>query len=369
MKISLLVDFENFWNSLRQDLSAAKDSVYVQTFSFEADHIGNLLAEALTDSRARDKRILADSFSRIVVSDKFLYSPSNWFDRELKAEVRATRNGALILCASGVAVKHCNPLGPTPRHLLNRNHKKLIVVDGHIAYIGGLNFSEHNAKWHDMMLRIEDTAVAKFLSEDFVDCWEGRSTSRSETFAGNKFYSVNGRANRNAFAHVLRLIHSARESIFVASPYISFPFYDYLKNARRRGVDVTVLTPQKNNWKFFGDYARWEALRCDLNLRLYSEGMSHLKAMLIDDRYLIAGSSNFDILSYRLYEEIVAIFSDEDVIAQFRERVMIPDLAASLGVEEQFNGTRSVWDTVRVKAFNTGLSVLMSSFSPPFGRG
>jgi len=236
MKISLLVDFENFWDALSQDLSSAKHSVLVQTFSFEADRIGTLLAEALIDSPARDKRILSDSFSRIVVSDKFLFSPSNWFDRELRDEVRATKKLALNLSALGVAVKHCNPLGPTPRRLFNRNHKKLIVVDNRIAYIGGINFSAHNASWHDMMLRIEDAAVAKFLRKDFVDCWDRRSTSRSETFGGNSFYSLNGRSNRHAFAQVLRLIDSARHSIFIASPYISFPFYDHLKSARRRGI-------------------------------------------------------------------------------------------------------------------------------------
>jgi len=108
-----------------------------------------------------------------------------------------------------------------------------------------------------------------------------------------------------------------------------------------------MLTPEKNNWKYFRDYARWEASRCDLNLQLYAKGMSHLKAMLIDDKYLIAGSSNFDILSYRLYEEIVAIFSDANVITQFRERVMIPDLAASIRVEKQMKDRRPAWETSR----------------------
>ena len=61
--------------------------------------------------------------------------------------------------------------------------------------------------------------------------------------------------------------------------------------------------------------------------------MSHLKAMLVDDEHLIAGSSNFDYFSYRIHQEILAVFTDPYVISEFRERVMIPDLANAGSVE------------------------------------
>ena len=60
-------------------------------------------------------------------------------------------------------VKYGNPFGFSPRGWLTRNHKKLIVIDDRITYIGGINFSEHNAAWHDMMLRIDDVAVGRFF--------------------------------------------------------------------------------------------------------------------------------------------------------------------------------------------------------------
>ena len=359
MKIQILVDFDAFWTSLSRDIRAADKHVFVQTFSFEGDRVGRKLAEAMLESRARDKRILADSFSKVVLSDRFLYAPANWFDQQLTQEHKATRELHARLQCGGVDIKHGNPFGLSPRRCLTRNHKKLIVVDDRLAYIGGINFSEHNASWHDMMLRIEDPDIARFCSRDFLDCWDGKSQARSERFDGAELHALDGRSNRKPFGRVLRLIDEAQSSIFIASPYISFPFYDHLHNARRRGVPVTILTPQSNNWSYFTDYARWESARCGINLRLYKKGMSHLKAMLVDDQFLVVGSSNFDFLSYGIYEEIVAVITDRDVIANFRAQVLVPDLRNSERVEEQAEVERSGWAGLRLKLFSKGLTLLL----------
>jgi len=122
---------------------------------------------------------------------------------------------------------------------------------------------------------------------------------------------------------------------------------------------VTMRAPQMNNWRYFTDYAKWEAARCGINLRLYEKGMSHLKAMLVDDQFLVVGSSNFDFLSYQVYEEIVAIITDADVIANFREQVMLPDLQTSARVEEQVEVGRFAWTSLRQKLFKKGLTVLL----------
>lgn len=358
MRIQILVDFDAFWTSLSRDIRAADKHILVQTFSFEGDRVGRMLADAMLESRARDKRILADSFSKVVLSDKFLYAPANWFDRQLTQELKATRELHARLQAGGVNIKHGNPFGLSPRRCLTRNHKKLIVVDDRLAYIGGINFSEHNASWHDMMLRIEDPDMARFFRRDFLACWKGESLARTERFEGAELHALDGRSNRKPFGHVLRLIDEAQSSIFIASPYISFPFYDHLHTASRRGVPVTILTPQSNNWRYFTDYARWESARCGINLRLYKRGMSHLKAMLVDDQFLVAGSSNFDFLSYGIYEEIVAVITDPDVIANFRAQVMLPDLRNSERVEEAEVGA-SGWSGLRQKLFNKGLTLLL----------
>src|SRR5713226_10441876 len=90
MSTELLVDFKQFWSRLSADIRSAQQSVFVQTFAFEGDAVGKQLSAALVSSPAADKRILADSFTRIVLSDRFRYSPANFFDQELRGEARAT---------------------------------------------------------------------------------------------------------------------------------------------------------------------------------------------------------------------------------------------------------------------------------------
>ena len=333
MMIDLLVNYHEFWTRLSEDIASAERSVFVQTFAFEGDLVGKQLSAALLASRAKDKRILADSFTQVVLSDKFKYSPANLCNRELRSEARATTAMKRELEKGGVKIRFTNPLGITPRRLLSRNHKKLIVLDDATAYIGGINFSEHNAAWHDMMLRVEDPNVAEFLRADFLATWTGRDQIKHREFDGVEFFTLDGRLNRTAFQRVLDLIDGARQTIFVESPYITFPFYERLRLAARRGVAVTIVTPEQNNWGFFRNYARLESARSQIDLRLFRGRMSHLKAMLIDDEHLIAGSSNFDYFSYRIHQEILAVFTDPDVISEFQERVMTPDLANAGSVE------------------------------------
>jgi cardiolipin synthase len=358
MAVELLVNFEEFWPRLRHDIASADDSVFIQTFAFEGDSVGQELARVLLSSSAGDKRILADSFARVVLSDRFRYSPRSLFDSGLKNEARETDLMQTRLRDAGVAVRFTNPYGLRPRQLLSRNHKKLIVIDESLAYLGGINFSEHNAAWHDMMLRIDDPETARFLAEDFVCTWEGHDRVAHREFESLEVLTLDGRANRRGFQRVLDLIDGARETIFVESPYITFPFYERLRAAAARSVDVKIVTPERNNWSYFAKYARLESARSQIDLRMYQRGMTHLKAMLIDDEHLIAGSSNFDYLSYRLYQEIVAIFTDKSLIAEFRERVILPDLANSERVRCDASAFSMQWLGLQRKAVDAALTIL-----------
>ena len=358
MPTELLVNFNEFWTRLRADICAANESVFIQTFALEGDSIGKQLSEALLASRAPDKRILADSFTRIVLSDRLRFAPSNLFDPNLREEARETELMRTQLESAGVKVKFTNPYGISPRKLLSRNHKKLIVIDGRAAYVGGINFSEHNAKWHDMMFRLDDDDAVTFLSEDFAATWSGRECSAHRVWKKLEVLTLDGHDNRRAFHRVLELIDGAQQRIFVESPYITFPFYERLRAAAVRGVEVKIVTPQHNNWRLFRNYARLESARSGIDLRLYRGGMSHLKAMLIDDEHLIAGSSNFDYLSYRLYQEIIAIFNDPRVIHHFRERVMLPDLAYATTVDCHASEIGKRWLDWQTKLIDVAVSTL-----------
>src|SRR5688572_24388532 len=90
MPIEILVDFQEFWSRLSEEIRTARQSVFVQTLAFEGDSTGQLLASCLQSSPAVDKRVLADSFTRIVLSDKFRFSPGNLLNHELRQEARDT---------------------------------------------------------------------------------------------------------------------------------------------------------------------------------------------------------------------------------------------------------------------------------------
>ena len=113
------------------------------------------------------RRILIDDYTRFWLSDRFIYGPRALRDPDLQAEVKATRAMIRGLREGGVGVRFVSPLGFLFRRLAVRDHKKIVLVDDDVAYIGGINFSDHNFEWHDMMLRFEDRDIARF-SYNFV---------------------------------------------------------------------------------------------------------------------------------------------------------------------------------------------------------
>jgi len=327
LKFELLIDSGNFWERLREDIDSARRKIYVQTLSFEGDSVGLDLAGAMTASYAPDKRIIVDCYTKYVISDRFLYTPRNLLDPNLRREDKETARMIAALQTDGTRVKFVNPVGPLFTRFAYRNHKKIIVVDDQISYIGGINFSEHNFAWHDMMLRIEDDRVALFLAGDFLATWEERDFAGRGRFGSIELLSLDGRTNAAGFAPLFDLIDKARDTIYVQSPYLTFPFSHRLRDAVARGVQVLVVTPEQNNKKALADYIVWEAARSGFDLRLYSDRMTHLKAMLIDNSRLIVGSSNFDYFSYRFEQETMAIVTDPAVIADFSARVIEADNA------------------------------------------
>ena len=288
----------------------------------------------LLSSRSSDKRLLIDSYTKCVLSDKFLYTPVHLFDKELRQEVTETKRLIALLREHGVHVKFTNPVGPLLINFAKRNHKKLVVIDDRIAYIGGINFSEHNFFWHDMMLRIELPDIVTFLKEDFLATWNEQPLARSKHFGNIRIDLLNGCSNEVVFSEIFDVMESAKRRIFIETPYLTSPFIEKLRKIRRNGVSITIVVPEVNNWMLMSTYNRWEALRSDFDLRLYKDRLTHLKAMLIDDDVLIVGSLNFTYLSCHFQEEIIARITDKQVISRFEHAVIQQDLEHS----EKFEG-------------------------------
>ena len=326
MKIEILIDSDELWPRLESDIRLAKHQIYIQTLSFEGDKVGRRLSNLILRKPSCDRKLLIDSYTKFVLSDKFLYAPRNFLKGSVRRERRQTIQMISNLTDNHVEVKFTNKAGPLMLKFARRNHKKLVLIDDTTSYIGGINFSEHNFEWHDVMMRIRDRAIASFFEKDFLATWSGQNLNRGHDIDGMRCYVLDGHSNANAFREIFRMIDAAKQYIFIESPYISFPFYEKLRQARKRKVEITLLAPANNNRRFLDKYTQWEAARSDLDLRLYKGGMTHLKAMLIDDHSLVVGSSNFDYLSYRLYQEIIAIITSADVISSFKEKVIRKDL-------------------------------------------
>lgn len=344
--MEILVDSDSFWDRFQKDIAAAKKRVYVQTLSFEGDDVGVRLADRIVESSASDRRIIVDNYTRHVLSDKLLYAPINWLDVEMWKEKRCTTRMMEALSKAGAQVKFVNPFGFMMNKLPLRNHKKILIIDDNISYIGGMNFSEHNFRWHDMMVRLDSIEATKFLANDFKTTWDGNDFGGSLKLDGLELISCDGQNNHKQFQPIIDLIKSARQSIYVQSPYLSQPFIGYLGEAAKNGAKVTVVTPENNNKMYMRRLIESESRRLGFDLYFYPERMTHLKAMLIDDKYLIAGSSNFDCFSYNYEQESIAIITDKMVIEQFKNKIILADAAICKKAElrpDQFIHRRSRW--------------------------
>lgn len=328
MRIELLVDSHEFWGRVQQDLAEARAYAYLQTFSFEGDRVGISMGKRLRECAAEDRRFLVDGYSLLSQNDRIIYGPA-WLQRAFRREFFLTHRWVKRLRASGVSVRFGKPVGPSPVLLIRRSHKKLAVFDDRVAYLGGINFCDHNFEWHDMMLRVEDRDLASHLAEDFRANWEGNAVSSDRTFGPLRIISLNGRSNPKGFAPVIEAIASARRRIDVVSAYLSPPFTDHLARASGRGVRVRVLTPAMNNKPNLARFILEAAYRHRFSVLHYPDRMNHMKAMMIDEELLIAGSSNFDSMGYHILEELFLMTRDPGVVEAFRRRVWDPDTASS----------------------------------------
>jgi cardiolipin synthase len=330
VRLELLQDAAEFWPRAKADILAARERVFVQALTFEGDAAGREVAGTLAASPAPDRRVLVDSFTRHVVSDRLVWRPRNLLDPALREEVRATRRMRCDLEHAGVGWRFVGPLGPLLLRAPARDHKKLVLVDDRVAYVGGINFSDHNFAWRDLMLRAEGEAAARFFAEDFLRTWEGHPAASSTRLPGLELHALDGRSNEARFQEtVLSLLDGAREAIHVECPYLTSPFLDRLAAAAGRGVGVTVVAPEANNWGLVRDLLRCPRATRGLDVRLLGGRMTHLKALLVDGATLVLGSANFDLWSYHFQGEYLARVTEPAVVEDFRARVAAEGLRRS----------------------------------------
>jgi cardiolipin synthase len=326
--LELLIGAPAFWTRAADDIARAQKRVLVQAMTFEGDAAGRSVADTIAAAAATDRRVLVDDYSRWVVSDRWVAGRRDRLPAPLREEVEATQAMFAGLIGAGAGVRRTNPIGRMLTNYPARNHKKLIVADD-AAYIGGINFSDHNFAWHDFMLRLESALAADWLAEDFDATWRGRPRATRAELPGVTLWSLDGRANARAFEHLKTMIEAAREEIVVISPYLTFPVTGALARAARRGVRIRLITPWENNKVTVRDHLLATAADAGFEITLLKE-MIHLKGLLIDHKSLVVGSSNFDFVSLAAEEELMAVVEDPSIIADFEARIVGPAIQNAL---------------------------------------
>jgi cardiolipin synthase len=341
--VKTLVDSPAFIDQLSADIGRASRSVCVQTMSFEGDDAGRRLAGLLLSRPDLDRTLIIDRYSLFYLNDRFLPAPWNAVKPSLWRELRETVRLVGELRRAGVRVHWTNPVGVLLLRFVGRNHKKLVLIDDRVVYIGGMNVCDHNFFWHDAMVRLENERVGAFLREDVRATLRGENLPHRADYGDIEIILLDGVNNPKLCEPLFQLIRDARESIVIQSPYLSSPFYERLAEAVRRGVSVTVIAPAENNKPKMNAYTQWAAERAGATLRLYADRMSHVKAMIVDGETLVIGSSNFDLLSYETQQEIVAIVRDRSVVEQFRRDVFEADLARCVEPTRVISPGWQVW--------------------------
>lgn len=332
-RFQLKIGSDAFWRGASTDIAGARRRVLVQAMTFEGDGAGTALAEALLGAPAPDRRLLIDAYSFHVVNDTMLPTLP-WRPRTVRDEARATRElldrlAGPNAAGRGVAVAVTNPVRGNPLRFPLRNHKKLLVIDD-VAWLGGINFSDHNFAWQDLMVRIDDAAVAEFLAATFEDDWRGTPRGAAAKLGALDLVSLDGASNEAALAPVLTLFAGARRSIEMVGAYPTRPFTDVLASAAARGCAVTIHTPIANNKPLLRDYLHDLARRSPgLRLNLLPV-MTHAKAALVDGETLLFGSVNFNVASWRSNSDHLAITRDPALIGAFEAELFAPARAAGI---------------------------------------
>ena len=325
---ALLVGAEEFVDAVEPAILGARHRVLVQVMTFELDSVGRHFWDLMVRSPATEKVLCVDAFSTAKISDDLVCSPRYLLDSAFRREVRETRRLLGWTEQKGVRIVVTNPMGLLWRKFPVRNHKKLMIVDDR-CFLGGINLSEHNFEWRDMMVQSNCAGLVDELAEDFHRTLGGENVSRVVSTGLGRLFLLDGRRSRNEYDELFAIMERAKETVDVITPYVSEPLLGRLA-ALPSSVRVRIINPARNNKAALQQELFKAATGSNLEVLLYQPTMSHTKAVLVDGHQLILGSCNFDFVAYDLQQEVVLCTSDPALVADFRERVLEPMVADSV---------------------------------------
>ncbi len=327
-KATLLIDGKATYAAMFEAIERAKDTINFETFILEDDEVGKRFSDLLIRKSAEGVQVnlIYDSFGS-------MYTPVGFFQR--------LRDG-------GVLVLQFNPMNPgnvlkgKDWELRNRDHRKILVIDGTIAFTGGVNISsvysgsstvrsrdeKKDEPWRDTDVRIEGPAVAE-LQRLFMNTWErqkgpalpGRDYFPHVKQAGTTLVrvvgSLPGETNRLIFIMYMSALTHAENSIYLTTAYFTpdEQMIEALTEAAERGVEVKILLPgySDSNLVFYASqYYFTRLLKAGVQLFEKRGGMLHAKTAVIDDVWSTVGSSNLDTESLLTNDEANVVILGRD---------------------------------------------------------
>jgi cardiolipin synthase len=343
-RVRLLEDGPATYQAMFAAINAARDHINLETYIFEDDEVGRKFADVLLAKQAAGVQVhlIYDSVGSIKTAREF-------FER---------------LRQGGVRVLEFNPVNPLTAkkgwQINNRDHRKLLVADGRIAFVGGINISDvyssgssatrsqgpdrKRTNWRDTHVSIEGPAVAEF-QKLFIETWErgkGDAMSARNYFPPLKRVgkdivravgSVADEAASPIYATFVSAVDSAQQHVHITVAYfIPDPqSLEVLKDAARRGVDVKIILPSHTDfWAVFhaGRSYYDEMLRAGVKIYERRGALLHSKSVLVDGVWSTVGSSNWDPRSFLHNNELNAVVLGRE-FAQDMRAMFEKDLANS----------------------------------------
>lgn len=352
--------FVDMFSAIRQ----AKSSVHLEYFNFRNDSIASELFEILKQKAAEGVEVRA-------LFDGFGNSSNN---RPLK------KRHIESLRQAGVNIHEFDPVRfPWVNHVFSRDHRKIVVIDGNIAYTGGMNVADYYIKgteqvgeWHDMHCRIEGGAVSQ-LQMIFVRIWNrvtGEDLWKPKYFRAYEPVEIRelspdttptahhktvGIINREPHTSpdIIRTfyigaINSAEDSIKLINPYFTLnrKIKRAIRQAIKRGVKFEILVSAKSDIPLTPDcvmYNVHKLMKHGANVWIYQPGFHHTKIMMVDGKYCTVGSANLNSRSLSWDYEANAVIIDKCTTRQL-DNIFERDKKNSVRLTpEYWKENRSPW--------------------------
>jgi cardiolipin synthase A/B len=330
--VELLSDYIGAIDQIVQDIDAAKRFVHVEYFMFADDTVGSRVIDALIRARERGVvcRVLIDHLSNLTLQWAVL-----------------KRLGSV-----GIPVQRMLPFDPFHNEwnrLDLRNHRKIVVVDGNVAFTGSHNLIEDNyhkrknikngVHYLELVVRVTGPVVREFNAafitdwysetEDLLDENTAPEMSVRTPVTGEALCQVlpsgPGFDHNNNLMLFVALLHAARRRITIVNPYVvpEGSLLLALTSAAQRGVEVTILVSEIGDQFFvYNAQASYyeELLKAGVKIYRYQSPMIlHSKSITIDDDIAVISSSNMDIRSFQLNLEVTLVCYDTQVVADVRK--------------------------------------------------